>query len=64
MRISRSDTLAATTMSGSSVIKIIKRDWTMQRDECSQERWESLIRTGLIKQAAVELMADQVWPSR
>ena len=47
---------------GQSVIEIIKRDWTMQRDECSQERWEALIRTGLIKEAAVELLADQVWP--
>ena len=34
----------------------------MQRDECSQERWETLLRTGLIKQAAVEALADQVWP--
>lgn len=47
---------------GQSVIKIIKRDWTMQRDECSQERWETLIRTGLLKEAAIELMADRVWP--
>ena len=47
---------------GQSVIEIIKRDWTMQRDECSQARWEALIRTGLIKEAAVEQLADQVWP--
>jgi hypothetical protein len=47
---------------GQSVLEIIKRDWTMQRDQCSQERWEMLIHTGLIKEAAVELTADQVWP--
>ena len=47
---------------GSPLSKIIKRDWTMQRDECSQERWETLIRTGLLKEAAIELMADRVWP--
>jgi hypothetical protein len=47
---------------GQSVIRIIKRDWTMLRKEGSQERWEMLLRTGLIKQAAVEALADQVWP--
>src|SRR4029077_4316549 len=46
---------------GQSVIRIIKLDWIMQRDECSQERWETLLRTGLIKEAAVEALADQVW---
>jgi hypothetical protein len=47
---------------GQSVAEIIKLDWTMQRDECSQERWEALIRTGLVKEAAVYRLADQVWP--
>ena len=47
---------------GQSVIEIIKCDWTMQRDECSQPRWEDLISTGLIKWAAVEQLAEQVWP--
>jgi len=47
---------------GQSVIRIIRRDWTMQRDEGSQERWETLLRTGLVKQDAVEALADQVWP--
>jgi hypothetical protein len=47
---------------GQSVIEIIKRDWTMQRDECSQPRWEGLISAGLIKAAAVEQLANQVWP--
>jgi hypothetical protein len=49
---------------GQSVIEIIKRDWTMQRNECSQERWEALIRCGLIKKAAVEVLTDQVWRRR
>jgi hypothetical protein len=47
---------------GQSVIRIIRRDWTMQRKECSQERWETLLRTGLVKQDAVEAVANQVWP--
>jgi hypothetical protein len=42
---------------GQSMIRIIKRDWTMQPDKCGQERWETLIRTGLVKEAAIELMA-------
>ncbi len=49
---------------GQSVIRIIKRDWTMLRKEGSQERWEMLLRTGLIKEAAVEALADQVWRGR
>jgi hypothetical protein len=46
---------------GQSVIRIIKRDWTMQRNECSQERWETVIHTGLVKEAAVNLITDQIW---
>jgi hypothetical protein len=47
---------------GQSVIKIIKRDWMMQRDEGSQPRWEALISTGLIEKSAIDLLADEVWP--
>ena len=47
---------------GQSVIRIIRRDWTMQREEGSQERWETLLRTGLVKEDAVEAVANQVWP--
>ena len=47
---------------GQSVIRIIKRDWTMQRNEGSQERWETLLRTGLVKKEAVEKLAAEVWP--
>jgi hypothetical protein len=47
---------------GQSAIRIIKRDWIMLRDECGVARWETLLRTGLIKEAAVEALADQVWP--
>jgi hypothetical protein len=39
-----------------------KRDWTMLRDEGSQQRWETLLRTGLVKQDAVEKLAAEVWP--
>ncbi len=46
---------------GQSVIRIIKRDWIMQRNECSQERWETLLRTGLVKHAAIEMLAEEVW---
>jgi len=46
---------------GQSVIEIIRRDWTMQRDECGQERWEVLITDGLVKAAAIETLADEVW---
>jgi hypothetical protein len=45
-----------------SVLRIIKRDWTMQRDECSQGRWEELISTGLVTADAINLVADEVWP--
>jgi hypothetical protein len=45
-----------------SVLKIIKRDWTMQRDECSQPRWEALISTGLVKDESITRIADEVWP--
>jgi hypothetical protein len=45
-----------------SVLEIIKRNWTMLQDECSQPRWEALISTGLIKEDAINLLADQVWP--
>jgi hypothetical protein len=34
----------------------------MQRDEGSQQRWETLLRTGLVKQDAVEKLAAEVWP--
>ena len=47
---------------GQSVIEIIKRDWTMQTVQCSQQRWEGLTSAGLIKEDAVEQLADQVWP--
>jgi len=45
-----------------SVISIIKRDWTMLRDECGLQRWEMLLRAGLVKEDAVEALAQQVWP--
>jgi hypothetical protein len=45
-----------------SVIKIIRRDWTTQRDIGSQPRWEELTSTGLIEESAIELLADEVWP--
>jgi hypothetical protein len=47
---------------GQSVLRIIERDWTMQRKEGREERWETLLRTGLVKEAAIEALADQVWP--
>jgi hypothetical protein len=47
---------------GQSVIEIIKGDWTMQRDECGQKRWEEFLNSGLVKKAAVHALADQVWP--
>jgi hypothetical protein len=45
-----------------SVREIIKRDWTMLRDECSQPRWEALISTGLLKEDSITRIADEVWP--
>ena len=45
-----------------SVLKIIKCDWTMLRDECSQQRLEELISAGLIKEEAINLLAEEVWP--
>ena len=47
---------------GQSVIRIIKRDWTMLRDEGREQPWETLLRTGLVKQDAVEKLAAEVWP--
>ena len=34
----------------------------MLRDECSQQRWEALISTRFLKEDAVQLIADEVWP--
>jgi hypothetical protein len=34
----------------------------MLRDECSQQRWEALISTELIKKQAINLLAEEVWP--
>src|SRR5262245_42400821 len=31
---------------GQSVVGIIKGDWTMQRDECGQQRWEEFLDSG------------------
>jgi hypothetical protein len=47
---------------GQSVIGIIKRDWTMLRDEGRQQPWETLLWTGMVKQDAVEKLAAEVWP--
>ncbi len=47
---------------GRSVIKIIKSDWMMQQDICSQPRWEALISTGLIEKSDIDLLVDEVWP--
>jgi hypothetical protein len=33
----------------------------MQRDECSQTRWEEFLDSGLVKEASVHALADQVW---
>jgi hypothetical protein len=46
-----------------SVLEIIKRNWSMLRDECSQQRWEELISTGLVKEDAINQIADEVWPA-
>ena len=40
---------------------IIQTDWQHQFDKSDQQRWEALWRTGLIKTAEVEEMADGVW---
>jgi len=47
---------------GQSVLEIVKRDWTMQTIQCSQPRWETLTSARLIKEEAIEQLADQVWP--
>ena len=49
-------------IAGPSVLNIIKRDWTMQRDECSRERWERVIRTRRVKEDTAHQLAEQVWP--
>jgi hypothetical protein len=53
---------ARTENVGRTVIKIIKRNWMMQRDTGSQPRWEALLSTGLIEKSAIDLLADEVWP--
>ena len=54
---------ARTENIGRSVIDIIKRDWTML-ENCGQQRWEYLIRDGLVKKPAIIALANEVWPDR
>jgi hypothetical protein len=62
MRISRSDMSAATKMSGSPSSGSSKATGPCTGGSSAGNGWEMLLRTGLVKQAAVEAIADQVWP--
>lgn len=46
----------------SGAAEVIIADWHQQCDEIGSQRWQSLLRTGLICEEQAKDMADRVWP--